>query len=286
MNLPTEAQILSALDSSGYLFEQAVATKLSDLGFHVETSYAFQDHEQEKSREIDVRAIRQIAVNEAAKLQFFVELLVECKDFDSPLVFLERPKNTRELSPMDPKEYVFPFRVMKKRIDANSFQEVPAFAHLQLRDHHYYLREQRKATQFSKIVRKGSDWVANHEGIYDSLVLPLAKLLEVRRADILPQARGLEWRAVWFFFPMVVLRDHLYALDLSGTERVLERRGRISFVRHLDADKLKGHYHLDFVTFASLDDFIAREVHEFCAPVKRLVEDEPDALQNISGKPV
>lgn len=283
MKLPSEAQILSALEASGYLFEQDVATKLSDLGFHVETSYAFQDQELEKSREIDVRAIRQVAVNEAAKLQFFVELLVECKDFDSPLVFLERSKNARELNPMEPKEYIFPFRVMQKRIDAKSFQEVPAFAHLQLRDHHYYMREQKQATQFSKIVRKGSDWVANHEGIYDSLVLPLAKLLEVRRADVLPRARGRDWRAVWLFFPMVVLRDHLYALDVSSPARTLEQRGRISFVRNLDTDKLQGHYLLDFVTFSALDDFITREVHEFCAPIKRLVENDPKALENISG---
>ena len=166
---PTEAQILAALEASGYLFEQDVATKLSELGFHVETNYAFQDHEQEKSREIDVRAIRRVATNEAAKLQFFVELLVECKDFDSPLVFLERPKNQREQNTLEPKEYIFPFRVMQTRIDAKGYREVPAFSHLELRDHHYYFREPKKATQFSKIVRKGSDWVANHEGIYDSL---------------------------------------------------------------------------------------------------------------------
>ena len=208
---------------------------------------------------------------------------MECKDFDSPLVFIERPKNAREMNPEEPKEYIFPFRVMRKRIDAKSFREIPAFTHLQLRDHHYYLREQKKATQFSKIVRKGNDWVANHEGIYDSLVLPLAKLLEVRRADVLPRARGRDWRAVWFFFPMVVLRDHLFALDLSGPGRALEGRGRISFVRHLDADKLKGYYLIDFVTFSALEDFIAREVQDFCLPVKHLVEKEPSALEDVPG---
>jgi len=282
MNQPTEDQIIAALEASGYLFEQDVATRLSSLGYHVETNYAFQDHDLEKSREIDVRAIQRIAVNEEAKLQFFVELLVECKDFDSPLVFLERPKNARELNPSDPKEYVFPFRVMEQRLDAKTFREVPAFQHLKLQEHHYYLREPNKATQFSKIVRKGSEWSANHEGIYDSLVLPLAKLLEARRADVLPSARGREWRAVWFFFPMVVVRDHLYSYDLSGPARKLERRGRVSFVRHLDSEKLKGHYLIDFVTYESLEHFITDEVSTFCAPVKRLVEQEPTAFNNVS----
>lgn len=284
MNQPTEDQIIAALEASGYLFEQDVATKLSSLGFHVETNYAFQDHDLEKSREIDVRAIQRIAVNETAKIQFFVELLVECKDFDSPLVFLERQKNARELNVAEPKEYVFPFRVMEKRLDEKTFQEVPAFSHLQLRDHHYYFREQNKATQFSKIVRKGSEWSANHEGIYDSLVLPLAKLLEARRAEVLPSARGSDWRAVWLFFPMVVLRDHLFSFDLSGADRKLQRRERISFVRHLDAEKLKGHYLIDFLTYEALESYISKDIADFCAPIKRLVEHEPSALNNVSAR--
>lgn len=187
---PTEDQIVSALAQSGYLFEHDVATLLSDLGFHVETSWAFADRDTDKSREIDVRAVKRLATYEKHNLQVFIELLVECKDFASPLVFLERPKNERELVPDEPKEYIFPFRIMQQRTNATSYREVPAFSHLDLGQHHYYFCERNKATQFAKIVRKGSQWVANHDGIYDSLVLPLAKLLEIRRLDILRFARG------------------------------------------------------------------------------------------------
>lgn len=281
MSQPTEQQIIAALEASGYLFEQDVATQLVDLGFHVETNYAFEDHDLDKSREIDVRAVKRVAVNEAQKLQFWIELLVECKDFASPLVFLERRKNALDATPSEPKEFIFPFRVMQKRLDANSYREVPAFEHLGLKEHHYYLREPNKATQFSKIVRKGSEWTANHEGIYDSLVLPLAKLLEVRRVDVLRHARSSNgWRSVWLFFPMVVVRDHLFAYDLSVPQRELIPRRRVTFVRHLDSDKLKGRYMIDFLTFNGIGTYLSQDIEGFCAPIRKLVEDDPSALAN------
>jgi len=82
---------------------------------------------------------------------------------------LERTKNQRETEEPVPREYIFPARHYRKALSANSYREVPPFIHLGLRDHHYYYRELRKATQFSKIVRKGKEWTANHEGMYDSL---------------------------------------------------------------------------------------------------------------------
>jgi hypothetical protein len=275
MNKPTEAQIIAALEQSGYLFEQDVATRLETLGFHVETNWAFLDSEQEKSREIDVRAIREVAKDETNKIQIFVELLVECKAFDSPLVFLERPKNQREQIHAVPGEYIFPRKHYRKMLTENSYHEVAPFVHLGLRNKHYYFQESRKATQFSKIVRKGKDWTANHEGIYDSLILPIAKSLEFRKADALKFARGQDWKAIWLFFPMVVLRDHLFAYDLSDTERTLDNRGRVTFVRHLESGNLKGFYMIDFVTFGHLDQYVQNEVSVFSKAIAELLTTNP-----------
>jgi len=106
-SIPTDQQILGALECSGFLFEQEVATTLESSGFHVETSWAYLDPDMEKSREIDLRAVKNVLNDEQLGLQVFVELLVECKNSDSPLVFLERPKNKRELEAPQPREYVF-----------------------------------------------------------------------------------------------------------------------------------------------------------------------------------
>lgn len=62
MRQPSKEQIIEALEKSGYLFEQDVATLLKNLEFHVETDYACTDLDEDKSWEIDVRAIQLSAV--------------------------------------------------------------------------------------------------------------------------------------------------------------------------------------------------------------------------------
>lgn len=278
MNEPTEEQIATALEQSGYLFEQEVATYLESMDFHVETSWAYLDTEQQKSREIDVRAIREIAKDETNKIQVFVELLVECKAFDSPLVFIEREKNKRELEYAVPGEYLFPISHYEKKLSGNSYREVEPFVHLNLRNKHYYFRESVKATQFSKIVRKGKDWVANHEGVYDSLILPMAKLLDFRKKETIKYVRGANWKMVWLFFPMVVLREQLFSYNPSLIEKKLNQRGRVTFVRHLESGNLKGFYMTDFVTFDYLEQYIQKEVAEFTGAIVDILSSNPRAL--------
>jgi hypothetical protein len=275
MSEPTEIQILAALEQSGYLFEQEVADKLEDLGFHVDTGWAFQDPEQEKSRELDVRGIKCVFHDEQNKLSVFVELLVECKAYENPLVFLQRAKNKREMEHPEPREYLFPVKHFKKPISANSYQEVPPFIHLDLRHHHYYYRDELKATQFSKIVRKGSNWTANHEGIYDSVVLPLAKALESQRQDALKRVAGPGWRYVWLFFPIVALRDGLFGIDVSERPINPKAKGRIGFVRHLESGNVNGFYLIDFVTFDYLGSYIENDLDPFVKHVIELCNDKP-----------
>ena len=55
---PRSNDIIDALKQSGYLMEQEVATQLETLSFHVWTNWAFEDSDEGKSREIDVRAIK------------------------------------------------------------------------------------------------------------------------------------------------------------------------------------------------------------------------------------
>src|SRR5207249_3222293 len=119
-------QILGALKASGYLFEHEVATILTGLGYHVETSWAFMDADEEKSREIDIRAVKNVLHDPAARTQVFVELLIECKDTETPFVFLQRDKNARELESPEALEYALPRRKYEQTINEKSYKEVPA----------------------------------------------------------------------------------------------------------------------------------------------------------------
>lgn len=271
---PTNDQILTALEKSGFLFEQEMATILEEDGFHVETSWPYLDVDTKKSREIDLRAVKTFLHSEEHKIQVFAEILVECKDSSSPFVFLERPKNKREKTSFRPKEYIFPCKFYREAVSANSFKEVPAFTHLGLASSHYYFRSPSKTTQFSKVVRKGSDWVANHDGIYDSVFLPIAKAVEARLKSIGANNGG-EWRFVWLIFPVVVLRDHLMVLTVNGQEKNLTERGRVTFVRNLDSDTLKGDYLVDFVTSRYLKNYLNDDVSQFACAVAELSISSP-----------
>jgi hypothetical protein len=275
---PTRDQILIALDKSGFLFEQEVATVLEDEGFHVETSWPYLDLDTKKSRELDLRAVKSFLHNEEHKIQVFAEILVECKDSSSPFVFLERPKNKREKTTLRPKEYIFPCRFYRQSLGANSFREVPAFTHLGLASSHYYFQSPNKATQFSKVVRRGSEWVANHDGIYDSVFLPMVKAADARLKSLGVNNSG-EWLVVWLVFPVVVLRDNLMSLTVSEHDKVLTERGRVTFVRSLDSDTLKGDYLVDFVTFDYLHKYLNDDISKFASAVANLSVASPALIR-------
>lgn len=279
MTEPNDIQILSALQQSGYLFEQEVADRIEALGFNVDTGWAFRDPDLEKSRELDVRGIKRIFHDEGNKLAVFVELLVECKAYENPMVFLQRSKNERELKHAVPKEYLFPVKHFRKQRTSGSYEEVPSFIHLNLRHKHYYYSELLKATQFSKIVRKSNEWTANHEGIYDALILPLTKAFEHQRQDALKRVAGPDWKYVWLFFPMVVLRNGLFSLDVSAKPLEPKAQERVSFVRHLESDKANGFYLIDFVTFSHLGDYLDQEIGPFVTHVAELCNDNPQLFE-------
>lgn len=276
---PSHDQIMSALEGSGFLFEQEIATALENSGFHVETSWPYLDQDTKKSREIDLKAIKNYLHSEEHKLQVFVELLVECKDSRSPFIFLERQKNQRELEHYNPKEYIFPRKNYHQFISDKSYRAVSAFEHLGLAPSHYYFKEQTKVTQFSKIVRKGSDWVANHEGTYDSIFLPMAKALEARISSLQGPGRAGEWRTAWLFFPVLVLRDGLMALRIEDGKNKLEERGRITFARRMDSDVLKGDYLIDFVTSKFLQDYLDSQIGSFAKAVADIGLSSPALLR-------
>ena len=105
---PSPKDIIAALRQSGYLMEQEVATQLENLNFHVWTNWAFEDSDEGRSREIDVRAIKRVAYNEDKKLAAFLEIIVECKNSANPFVFIGRPKNQTD-GQYAPQELVFSY---------------------------------------------------------------------------------------------------------------------------------------------------------------------------------
>lgn len=282
---PNANEILEAVKSSGYLMEQEIATLLETLNFRVRTNRAYLDPDESKSREIDVWAINRAFHKDSIKLSIFVELICECKNNSNPFVFLLRNKNAADNLRV-PEEYLFPVSSYEKELESEEgnrrYRLHPAFLHLGLDQHHYFYQQEKKAVQFAKIVRERKAWQANHAGVYDSLLYPIAKALQARKTEVKPsgQYRNGDWRHVWLFFPIIVLKSNIYCIDttVENPEPVIVPQ--VTFIREFRAKNLQGTYAIDFVTQKGLQEFIQARINQFVRPIVELAERTPQALLN------
>ena len=257
---PHSNDIIDALKQSGYLMEQEVATQLESLNFHVWTNWAFEDSDEGKSREIDVRAIKRVAHNEEKKLSAFVEIIVECKKSTNPFVFIGRPKNQTD-NRHPPQELVFPIAqyTALKEIGKNRarIRKKDAFFHLEFDSVHYDFAREMKVVQFCRIDRKGARWQANHGGLYNSIFFPMAKALSARKREIQVGTQPDEWRDFWFFVPMVVTSGDIFYVDSTEADPVPQERNYITFKREIRSRKLNGIFAVDFLRQTRLENFVS-----------------------------
>ena len=268
---PSEADILNAVRKSGYVLDQEAATVLEDLKFFVRTSWPYQDPDLGESRELDVWAFRKI---EAGTLAVCVELFCECKSGEErPFVFLTRRRSEAD-SLISPEHYVFPCREYGKQEGTGMIVKKP-FSHFGLADHHHWFKKETKAVQLAKIVRSKDrkGWEAQHDGIYNSLLLPLAKALTCRAKDLRSYTQPIN-----LCFPVVVLKSPIYEINTSTKPLAARRVPHVSFYRRLDSKTVKGDYIVDFVTLDGLADFVTHTVTPFVEKVVSLAQQTPQSL--------
>ena len=282
---PSTTDIITALKQSGYLMEQQVATQLESLDLHVWTNWAYEDVDEGKSREIDVRAIKMVARNEQKKIAAYLEIIAECKNNSYPLVFVERAKNATDgLYP--PEEMVFPIAHYQetRRITKNSTQtrNKDAFFHLGFDQVHYDFLTEKKAVQFCRITRQGKNWQANHGGLYDSIFYPISKALMSRKSEITTGSSPSEWRYFWFFVPMVVTSGDIYCIDSTSANPVPKRTNSVTFKREIRSDKVQGTFSVEFILQGHLEHFFTNRVQPIVRRIVDLTMNEADYLLSVT----
>lgn len=273
---PTEDEIVQAVERSGYLMEQDVATRFEQLGYNIETNNPFEDIEQGKSREVDVRAFKRITIDETRKIAANFEFIVECKNNSAPTVFIGRDKSDWDNSYHRRPEFCFPheeyIRQKSTGPQTGLSKYVSPFEHLGFDQVHYRVLEPQKAVQFCRIERAGKKWRADHGGLYDSIFYPMAKALSSRRKELPKHNHVNDWRYIWFFFPLVVMNAEILYIDSSLKPTRIEKRDYVSFSRRIESSNLKDRYTIDFVQAEALERF-----HTNCiAPLERHVKDLVD----------
>ncbi len=281
---PSHLEIVDALKRSGYLMEQEVATQLEALNFHVWTNWAFQDVDEGKSREIDVRAIKQVAHNEEKKLSAFVEIIAECKNSTNPFVFLGRPKNqTDNWDP--PQEFIFPrgkYSRQQKGPAKNVgtiYLEDPFF-HLGFDKVHYDFVSETKAVQFCRIARKGERWHANHDGMYDSIFYPMAKAFTARKREENVRNSPSGGDCFWLFVPMVIISGDILYVDSMAANPEPQERSYVTFKREIKSENLDGVYNVVFVNQKHLEQFISDRIQQLVDRMADLTKNHADFVLN------
>lgn len=258
---PSHREIVDALKRSGYLMEQEVATQLEALNFDVWTNWAFQDIDEGKSREIDVRALKRIAHNKEKKLSAYVEIIAECKNSMNPFVFIGRPKNqVDDLQP--PQELVFPrgvYSILQKGTAKNvaTFHLADPFFHLGFDKVHPDFKSKTKVVQFCRINRKEKGWQANHDGLYDSIFYPMAKAFTARKREVNVRNSPSGDDFFCLFVPMVIINGDIFYVDSMAADPEPQERSYVTFKREIKSEKLDGVYNVVFVNQKHLEQFIS-----------------------------
>ncbi|AFM20023.1 hypothetical protein Mycch_5345 (plasmid) [Mycolicibacterium chubuense NBB4] len=135
------------------------------------------------------------------------------------------------------------------------------------------------ATQMTRLERK-SEWVADNRGIFDSLLHPLAKATQhqrnLRRTSKVNHDRKHDWAVTEFLYPMVVTSAPLYRVDVSQEPYQPEKVGWTPLVREIRTKTLNGHYVVDAVNAAALDDYLDTHIQLFADQVQHLAEEDPE----------
>lgn len=275
----TPENITNLVKESGYLMEQEVATVLENLGFVVQTNWAFQDQDEGKSRELDVMAFQLRYENPESAVFLCVELLCECKNMSTPLVFIERQKSPRDAHHV-PAEYVFPFENYRKEMsteqaNTKSYFCDPPWRHWNLAAHHYFYSQPQKAVQFCKICRNGSKFEANHGGLFESLVYPLVKAVSSKIDEAKHMNKNNTSKTVTLLFPIVVIRSDLYLIDSQELDSIASQVPHVSLLRHIDSKTVKGEFLIDFVHENALANFVTNNVMPFVDSLAKMMEGEP-----------
>ncbi|WP_149360881.1 hypothetical protein [Lolliginicoccus suaedae] len=264
-NSPSDPDLLTALTNAGWLLEQTVAHVLADADCHPRLGWAFQDvDDPNKSRELDVYGYRQVLRDEDAQVIVATKFLVECKQSTMPYVAVGRTLPAWQFK-RQPTQHKIPVEELRFKIpDSKSSRLKPAWEVLGFADIARQCGEDYfRATQLTRLERESANWSATNNGIFTSLVHPLAKAIRAAQRDYKGLANfssvGKRKRFVYFdlIFPVVVTSAEIIVVDTTSREPVVLRPKWTTARRQLETESIKGVFDFDVVNEASFSECVA-----------------------------
>lgn len=226
-----EAQVLAAVDKSGYPLQTIVGQILSS-DFNVQQEWCYVDRDSKELRAIDIHARRWLydwGSGPQPRVRPHLDLLVECKQSLLPYAFflsssgrvsLVSPEvaglnhNNIEISTDDDlSTYTLPI-ITTLSLHTDSFQQAPLYA-----------------SSFSKCARKGAELELSGVEVYSGLILPLIKALHHLRIAEQPVQTALYFDA-HLVIALGVLDAPMVAVSVENGATALTLTPWVRVLRH------------------------------------------------------
>lgn len=266
------SKIKAAIAKTGFPLELRVSRLLDMSGFYIAPNLYYIDADEEKGREIDLRALKNIRTHEPGRPWIRYALMVECKKLDRPWVVLTSPRARYDkwIDEVD-------FRGLMR--GKEQLQRLPWHEDLELPDlaavHPYFTREMLGRSFFEAFrsskesedeaegqtgagatnaqSRSAQTWEASR--IFGAIATSVKATLAMH-AD---QFGGAPGQSICFYYPLVVVDGLLFEGYLEGDE-VEVKEVDSTIVSFFYASPKYGHHKfaVPIVRFGVLQEFLTQ----------------------------
>ncbi len=257
--VPTGSDVISALGRTGFLLEYQVAQVLRGHGFSTYLNYPYPDPETGKSREIDVSADKETHIHrQPVEVYVQIELIVECKNTPNPFVIIGergRPFSGSSESfkvTFDPLRLRFPGPPYETIWSTLKLGSLPGMLTM----------EDFIGRQLVRMNQHSGNWRADNEGVYESILQPLAKarahLRSLNDEDVDP--KPWECPYITFYLPILVTSGPVLTVTVTNQGHVVDQVGYAAFQRAFHTDAGFKSLIMDVVSYEHLDTYLKTRV--------------------------
>jgi hypothetical protein len=284
----TKQEAEEAILRSGYLLESRVETILIERGYYVQANDVYSDPITDKSRELDLYALKGHEVYVEPEYSYlFSVLIIECINNPQPLAFITKQPQVATLFASDMKVSGLPAKFLSDETGNRwaSFDEL-----VKLRDYHHYCVG-RVATQYCSFQQKrlsgakqqSNEWMAWHDeaqhGTFQKLCDATEYFVDKHYAEWVPGGNeeneengDAEPINLQIYYPILVVQGELFDVQPSAGSLQIHDADHIHYMRTVIQKNEERDYHIDVVResyFPNLLDIIEKEVSQIVGRLKR-----------------
>jgi len=264
-----ENKIREAIKNSGYLEEQKAIIEFEKNGFFAGGNFAFEDQDEQKSREVDFIATKFTDFT-SKKAGFYFYVYGEVKTKSDPLVFFERKPQTQE-----PLEHYIPI-VATQQDFPNIDIKLDIQKILKFNEIHHQIQHGVISTQFCIVTEKG----AEHKNLYESLFVPLLKCVDSEMHTISNYTKPFDIsRQIYYlhiFQPIVIISGPLYSYDVYNDQLI--KKDYIIYRRHYSSGTVKRTLLIDVVSMKYLKQYLLDKLIKTYQAFETTMKDNLDLI--------